>query len=226
MNMLCITGMSELDLSQIAHFLQEAGVAMPSASKRASDISITTWHNRVFGKRKSGNIQDLQPVIGKLWEQLASDIFVANLDAPLWGWQESRSTWLLDFWADFEPRILFVLVCTSPAYQLARAMESDTQHSINVQEVITAWQAYHQQLLRFYNRYPERCLLVDASIGLSHPQALVQKCAANWELPLTVDSLDPAKDVSQPSALACHLAKGFLENEREVASLWREIEAT
>ena len=201
-------------------------MAVSRPSERVPDFNMDAWHQRVLGFEQDGSVPENRSVPGKFLEQLVSDIFVANVGTPLWGWSDARSTWLLDFWADYEPRLLFVLVCTSPAYQLARVMEASTPKPPKVAQVAEAWQAYHQELLQFHHRFPHRSVLVSAKEGFARASDLVGHLAKKWSLSLTADAVEESAVAVPPSFLACHLAGDLLANQREAAALWNEIEAT
>lgn len=226
MKTLCITGMSEPDLLQIEVLLQGAGMAQPRSTERGPGLNMKEWHNRFFGNAEEDVPAKNRLLPGKFGEQLASEIFFANMEAPLWGWHDSRSNWLLDFWADFDPRLMFLLVCSPLDYQLARTMETESSQPLCVDEVVTAWQNYHEQLLGFYHRFPERCLLVDVCDCSTQFEALSQHCHTKWNLPLVVESEETGTQFSAPDHLARHLAKDFLHNQPEAVSLWNELKAT
>ena len=57
---------------------------------------------------------------GKLWEELAVDLFLAHLDTPAWGWGDHNTLRLLDFWRRFDKQTRFVLVYSSPEFAIAR----------------------------------------------------------------------------------------------------------
>ena len=61
----------------------------------------------------SGIVGQLSP--GKAWQELAVDLFLGNLSQRNWGWADASTTWLLDFWLQFDEQTRFVLVYTSPS---------------------------------------------------------------------------------------------------------------
>jgi hypothetical protein len=107
----------------------------------------------------TNNYEQLNP--GKLWQGLSTDLFIANLEQDAWGWADSNSLYLLNYWRDFDPRTRFILVYSSPAYalgQLLRGKESSTER---IESLCENWFNVNTELLRFYNRNQERCLLVN-----------------------------------------------------------------
>ena len=160
MTILIVCGTPWCDLSRIQATLKAAGV---SPAKPAGSGSVTTpevWHDRLFAGSGQGKPRrPVQP--GKAWELAASEIFLANWDQTIWGWADHRSTWLLDFWRDFDPQTRFVLLHTPAAQVLAKAAsQAEETSSFDAQAVLRAWCAYHEQMLHFFHRHRDRCTWV------------------------------------------------------------------
>lgn len=219
MKNICIAGPSRVDLQYVARILYRSGLAQPRPSALDHAMDMAAWHAQAMPEAVDA---PLRP--GRFWERQASDIFIANIDAPAWGWHDPRSTWLLDFWTEFDPNIFFLLVCVPPWHLLARSL-MDTASPPPVSAVMAAWRAHHLELLRFRHRHPQRTLLVDARDCLTHPGALVAACAAGWRLPLAfLDEDTPHDDLPDP--LACYLAAQLGRDCGETLGLQRELDAT
>ncbi|MES2508803.1 MAG: hypothetical protein V4625_02675 [Pseudomonadota bacterium] len=226
MKAICITGASQTDLHPVAHLLQQAGLASPKPVKRDDPIDMALWHEQVMAMAAE-DAPGYQPISspGRLWEQLASEIFIANIKSKVWGWADARSTWLLDFWLQFEPRLNFVLVCVTPQQMLASAMTTGPE-TVSVDEVMTSWQQHHQELLRFHHRHPKRSLLVDSRECAQHPQALIEHCTVKWKLPLSVARDAAGHGYPEQDALALYLAQQLCQNYTQTTSLQHELAAT
>ncbi|GAB3476929.1 hypothetical protein [Polaromonas eurypsychrophila] len=226
MKTICITGASQTDLHPVAHLLQQAGLACPQTVKRDDPIDMALWHEQVMSMAAE-DAPGCQPISspGRLWEQLANEIFIANIKSKVWGWADARSTWLLDFWSQFELRLKFVLVCVTPQQMLASAMAADTE-TVSVDAVMTTWQQHHQELLRFHHRHPQRSMLVDSRECAQHPQALIEHCAAKWKLPLSAANAALGQGYPEQDALALYLAHQLCQNYPQATSLQHELAAT
>lgn len=224
MKSICITGAIQQDLQIVANILNQAGMQIAKPARRDEAIDMAYWHEQVLAVASEGAEEHL-PIEnpGRLWEQLAGDLFLANGKAKVWGWAEVRSTWLLNYWSAFDPQVNFLLVCVSPRYMLASAMAAGAGE-ISVDAVMQAWQGYHRELLRFYHRNSQRCLLVDAEDCLSHPQALIELCAGRWKLPIRAD--EALNKVESSDSLALYLAEQICSGYPELAGLHNEIRAT
>lgn len=225
MKSICITGAFQPDLQMVSDILQQGGMKLSTPVKRDASIDMAFWHEQVLAmaKEESGEIQPI-PEPGKLWEQLASDIFVANIKSTLWGWEDSRSVWLLDFWLNFDPRLNFILVCESPQKTLARAMTNGAE-AVSVGTVMNTWQAHHEELLRFHHRNPHRSLLVDAHDCAERPRALIERCVAQWKLslPFVVAAVSPHQ---VPDSLALYLGHQLCQDYPDSIGLQHELAAT
>src|SRR5262252_5229884 len=119
MKSICITGAFPTDVLPISEILQRGGMARSRPIVRDPSMDMAFWHEQVLAAitQESDEAPLLDP--GRLWTQLASDIFAANIDSPVWGWADCRSLWLLDYWLKFDPRVYFVLVTAPPHQALA-----------------------------------------------------------------------------------------------------------
>lgn len=230
MKCLCITGSLQPDLNLVLGILQQAGLRPASATKREQPVGIAWWHDQVVAMARADQESgDVEPALsitepGRMWEQLASDILLANIKQDVWGWASPNSTWLLDFWLGFDPRINFILVCTSPEHVIAHAMTAvDDMGSLDA--LMNTWQVQHQQMLRFYHRNPGRCLLVDATDCAHNLAALLERCVDRWKLPLSIPA-DFAVVPADQGALTLHLATQIASQYPEAFSLKQELAAT
>jgi hypothetical protein len=226
MKCICVTGAVQANVESVFTLLQQAGLDLPQLSQRNDAIDIASWHDQVSAlEANQPSADNTTHNLGRFMDQMAGDIFVTNIKAALWGWADSRSTPLLDYWHDFDPRINFVLVYVSPEQMLADAIRTSTAE-LSVEAVMAAWQSHNQKLLRFHLRNPQRSLLIDSREALENPQALLDLCAEKWTLDLTAyidhtNALKPEDDL-----LALYLAQQLCAEHTEVADLTYEIAAT
>lgn len=108
-----------------------------------------------------------QPV-GPVWNGLALDLLMGNLQQQLWGWADARSIYWLDYWTGLDPHLTFVMVYNDPASALQASGvdllsgKHGTPPDMAVSRLLENWQAYNGAMLQFYSRHPKRCLLVNA----------------------------------------------------------------
>ncbi len=227
MKTICITGAPGDHLEQVANILRQAGMKSPKSHHRSDALSLEEWHAQVLDGATDSSTSELATQHpGRLWEQLASAIYLPNLSTPLWGWADARSVWLLDFWMAFDPKLHFVFVTISSldalAGQLAHGCGENGQ---NLTSFPTIWKNHHQQLLRFHHRHPRRTMLVDAAQCLTHPEALIASCAERWNIQFSgAEIIAPVNPVIDP--LARYLGQQILLTQPQLQSLQRELDAS
>lgn len=223
MKTLCITSTAHPALQAVTAQLLDSGMAAAHPAQRSEGLDLAAWHQRVLAKH-SGGVSGLP--LGRLWEQLATDIFMANIDSPVWGWSDPHSVELLDFWYPFDPHLYFVLVCISPLQAMAHAIASPTEGA-SADEVLRQWQTSHQAMLRFHLRHPERSVLVCAETALAQGPQLVETLAARWDLPLhATGAYDALAHGLYLDPVAGFLAQQLLENCSAEHALHQEILAS
>jgi hypothetical protein len=188
MNSVCITGYLSTDLSLVEEFLKQAGMQAALPSQRDNSMSISVWHQQVAAllakDKKEANDEPVSRVnLGRLWEQLASDIFISNLNSQTWGWADTRSGSLLPFWKSFDPQLRFVLVVCSPERLIAHAIES-SDGTLNVEQMIDQWQSYTEALLKFYKENPNRSVVINVQDCVDQPASFLQTLNKKWGLQL------------------------------------------
>ena len=225
MTNVCIAGASHLGLITVFEVLQQAGMQLASPFHGDESIDMAQWHDQVLASAQQDGAV-LQPVSspGRHWSKLALDIFAANSGAQVWGWADRRSTWLLNFWQNFEPRTRFILVCGSPQHMLAAAITA-AQDGVAVGALIDAWRSEHEQLLRFHHRNPECSVLVDATECANFPRKLVELCVNKWQLPLALES-DPKSRKEEAEPLTLFLSQQLCRTHADALALQHEISAT
>ncbi|MHC1791170.1 hypothetical protein [Solidesulfovibrio sp.] len=227
MKVICITGATPSDLHKIAGIFMASGMAPARSLQHPTGFDMAALHGRLLDNSSATTREALHPLPppGRLWEQLAGDLFLANLDAPLWGWHEADSALLLDFWHDFEPHIHFVLTSVPPRQALVRSLAEAGGDPADALAILATWRQRHEAMLRFALRHPGRSLLVAADDCLARPARLLEVCAKRWGTPL---SPPPALDAAPPAAddpLSLYLADRLCDAWPELSALAQEIEA-
>lgn len=218
---LCITGLSHSAIATAERALLAAGMAAAAPVQRDTAITFASWHVRVeeamTQSASSHMAEGASASMGRLWEQLASDLFLSNMQAPVWGWADAKSLGLLDYWLGFDSSTHFVLLATSPeqmmAEHLARLARDPEQSSAAplMDSLMAQWQEAHHGMLRFALRNPTRCILVQADE--IPPPALVQTVQAAWPRQLGALRSDLVASVETSGAAnkvaAHHLLRHF-----------------
>jgi len=226
MKIICITGIGRTYLDAIGGILQSSGVDVARTLDHASVPDLPNWHERLLAQSSKGNEDAGIRDPGRLWEQLATDLFLGNIDSKVWYWSDLNSLWLLDFWLGFDPNIHFVLPTLSPVeYLMERIRQRHTEFSPRT--AIEQWLSTHQRMLRFHLRHPDRTLLPRADDCLRSPQWLVERCNEHWSLSLET-AVEPASEYLARDAdpLARYFVEQILANVPEVRDFEQELAAS
>lgn len=221
MKPLCLTGVNSVELSYIEAIFVQAGMALPRPAQRNETLTLSRWHEQIQSRielspGKQGPIE-----LGRVWEQLASDLFVANLDQPVWGWSNVQSLALLDFWQSFEPQLRFVLVMCSAQRFIANALDSgEAMPALSV--LLEQWAAQHLQILQFYHRFPQKVVLVDIDHCIDNPAGLLKLCEQSWQLGLGKVHF-PNHPAPKFSTMSRFLAESLSQTDKQWLSLQNEM---
>lgn len=222
MKSLCITGSVQSNLDRLACALRQAGAQPARSATRDREVSMVAWHDKVLSIYESSD-DGQSPRLGRAWEQLAGDIYLANHDQQLWFWTSTDSVPLLDFWRDFDPGTCFLLVHTAPDIALADAIEQGADSISALQDCLATWYARTQTMLRFHLRNPERSLLIDSQASTT-PRPYLQHLATNWQLPLEASKAENGSSVAD-SPVAQYLIQQLLDSRPQLLALHYEVKA-
>jgi hypothetical protein len=214
---------------ELAHAaLVTAGLEQAKPSRRellaATELQSKILASCEVGSILSETVTQLSP--GKMWQALALDLMMANLEADCWGWGDASTARLLDFWADIDGQVRYVLVYSSPEFALGQMLRNRVVCPESVDKALAEWSAFNTELLRFYNRHRERCFLVDSKALLHETARFVNDVTAGLGLGIGQLPAGYYPDVSGVSTVACGLAKGLVEDHRGSSALYRELESS
>jgi hypothetical protein len=228
MTAICITGLHRETLQAAARLLHEAGMATACAPERGGSMDIHAWHAQVVSRagRDPASLQ----APGRLWEQLAADILVANLASPCWGWAEPLSVPLLGFWRAFESQMRFVLVCETLEDVIARHIE-DEQPTEALEAAIGQWHEGHEAMLRFHLRNSQVSEMVWGHTMGTSGARLMKTWSAQWSLPLAAGQdigapVAPTSSLGAGNPLIAFLAQRILREHPATQALAEELAAS
>jgi len=175
----------------------------------------------------AGEVMQVDP--GKVWQNLAVDLFIANMENENWGWADVNTVHLLAFWHDFDPQIRFVLTYSSPATALARLENvADKQVKEVIEDALQSWLFFNDQLLLFYARHQDRCLLInaDAVARVEGQEKLLPLLREQRGLSLGTQVVKATALEHRESPIFGLIASQMLEEMPEVRALYDELEGS
>ena len=98
-----------------------------------------------------------------IWNGLAMDLFMSNVNKKWWGWADSKAISFLNYWKDTDAQMAFVLVYNTPQNFIHQHISDNKKISHKkLQKNFDAWCDYNRQVLDFYYRNKDKALLVNA----------------------------------------------------------------
>jgi len=210
---ICITGSQGVPIRAM-DVLHTLGLGQAAALARDPSITMARWHDMALAQG------DNPP--GRIWEQLAAELIISNIQQKTWAWAEPQSIKLLDFWAGLDNSIRFLLIAETPGQAILRQIAQTK--TATTSDILAQWLQDQQKLMHFWLRQPDRSLLVwRQSIELS-PQKVAQHLCQQWSLDWQPHAPDKPSN-GHPCALEAHLAEHACLHHTEVQQFFAELQA-
>ena len=191
MNKIIVVGHPQSGLERVEELLLACGMSQALPSRREGftpeqiGATLLKAHGAVPVQQVRSADELQQIAVAPVWQGLALDLVLANMEQPLWGWADVQAVYLLDYWKAQDPQTMFVLVYDTPQTALIRhAVEHLETDPDALQAKVNAWVAYNSALLSFHLRNPERSLLVHADQVKVSAEHYVQQLSARMDAPL------------------------------------------
>ena len=195
MNKIIVVGHPQSGFEGVEELLLNGGMAEAKSSRREglmpAQISETLVkvHGAVPVQQVCVADQLAQIEVAPVWQGLALDLMLANMEQSLWGWADTQAIYLLDYWRSQDPQTVFVLVFDEPKSIFTRqSLDQADAKPEQVEARSNAWVAYNSALLSFHLRHPERSMLVHAGQVRKHSQSYLQQVSAHIDAPLQLAS--------------------------------------
>jgi hypothetical protein len=228
MTIFCIAGFSNASTQLTERVLLDSGMSQHLPLERDPTFDIIRWHGRMAShqhltqqKQSESTERANQP--SRLWQQLAIDLMVANMNSANWGWAHPGAVQWLEFWSQLEPEIRFVLVCEDRHSLVCRLVEQG-EAPASMAGHLALWTQNHQEMLRFHLRNPAKSLLLWAAEVQTQPTKLIQSIDHHWQTSLNAKLAYP-QAFEQPSALLQHIALQILSDHPKTAPVDYELQS-
>lgn len=168
-----VTGMHRSGTSFSASLLQSAGLDIGESliGPRKDNVKgffesrdFVEFHEMVLRSQNLNHIGwTLQEKINieDEYVEKAKELISNNSRSPLWGWKDPRTTLFLDFWENLLPDANFLLIYRSP-WEVVDSLyrRGDEVFLAQPELAVKMWMHYNHKIINFYDKFPERCLLV------------------------------------------------------------------
>jgi|GEM_PF-1078124 len=259
MNKILIVGHPQSGYSEVERLLRACGMASAQPSRREGfapeQISDTLCRaHRAAPLHTLGQDREVEQIdVAPVWQGLAMDLMLGNIDQPLWGWADPKAVHLLDYWRSLDPSLHFILVYDRPHSMLTRGglEEAATLTRETLRQRLDAWSAYNAALLAFHLRNPERSLLVHSEQVRQSAEDYLQQVRARIDAPwkdrivgvgvstalLSSTEVEDARPGAQPrllvgdialgsDALSTFVAGSLLKDQLGSLALYEEMQAS
>ncbi|HBK24892.1 MAG TPA: hypothetical protein DDZ60_21035, partial [Planktothrix sp. UBA10369] len=145
-----------------------------------------------------------------------------------WGWQDSRTTLLLKFWAEQIPQAKFILIYRAPwevLDSLYRHQNLAFQHQPEL--ALQYWLDYNQKILQFYNEHQNRCILGNIQTIFQYLQSYIDLLNQQFDLGLSSPDFsiyNPAL-LNHQTSLDGYRIRLIDDYFSEVIQLYQELES-
>lgn len=218
MKSICITGSDQTTLEVFGGIFQSSGAKEASPALRGEEVTINHWHEKALATVDPDESQPM--ILGRVWEQIAGDIFFANHLAPLWYWAEAASIRCLDYWRNFDPHTYFLLIYTSPQEEILNALSASNFTLDSVDEILENWKARTTKIVNFREENPSRTAILDRC---QRNSVTLQELSSAWGLNINIHA---ASEPSQTwSPLERHIALGFISQRHDIIALQNKIDS-
>jgi predicted nucleic acid-binding Zn-ribbon protein len=221
-SILVIAGMHRSGTSYVASLLQDAGfdigenllgATVSNLKGHFEDIDFLRFHESVLhsqGLSPEGWIIQNNIQVQEQFLEDAQTIIQKRNSKSFWGWKDPRTTLLLDFWFNLLPEAKYLFVYRSPSEVIdSLYRRGDEIFFKNPMFALQIWLNYNQAVLNFYEKHPEKCIILSVYDTIAHPENLIELLNNQFNLKLHLsqnlfdDSLfhRQALDLHRPSLL-------------------------
>jgi hypothetical protein len=237
-NKILVVGHPQSGYESVAGLLDEGGMSAASPSKREkmqpADISKTLLKSHKNGllepKLSGSEIEQL--TISPVWNGMALDLMLGNINQPFWYWADALALPVLNYWKALDSQLAFVLVYDSPKECIAQAMRQAGPLSPEALELkLLEWFEYNRALLKFYHGNSERSLLVHTRQVNADAGEYLKYVRRRTGIPLLAEgdsagTLDLNDDTMAPEdALQHYIIEEFLQLHPGLLQFYEELQS-
>ena len=179
----CLTGMARSGTSLMANYLHAGGINMgetligPGKGNELGhfeDRDFRNFHHSLLKDNSSRIFSPKKALVISLERRAEGhDLFNKRKEKfQTWGWKDPRTSLFLDFWANVDAAIKFVLLYRDPDSVVDSLFRRGTDRSLKIMpwRAAEAWIRYNQELLDFVSTHKSRAILINISGFNRDPQ--------------------------------------------------------
>lgn len=183
MKSICVTGNSEYVINIVAKALEQLGAVQAAPSKNNSEMTMNSWLSHVYSTPQK-TLDNKK--IGKLWEKVLIDIFLANHKKTLWQWNDKKSLLALDYFYEFDTDTSFLIISTSLADHIGLSLSAVSAYKdFNFKAEVDDWWLYTRHVTaikknvkaRIHHIDPRKLITVEEAFKAVNLDATEEHCA-------------------------------------------------
>ena len=197
---LIITGMHRSGTSLVTAWLQSAGLDIGKNLLEANysnpkgffeNTDFLDFHRNILssiGLEPRGWIIQEKIVVPDQYIDQAKQLIKDNTSqTKAWGWKEPRTSLFLDFWSKLLPDAKFLFIYRAP-WEVVDSLyrRGDKLFYKSPELALEIWANYNQNILDFYSKNAEKCLLINLNSIIQNPSILIKKIEEKLGIPLNV----------------------------------------
>lgn len=227
MNKLLVVGHPLSGYEKIFDLLTQSGMQPARASRREGmePREITRTLLKAAGHEGADTIKKVE--VAPIWNGLALDLMLGNIDQSMWCWADPDAVSLLEYWQNIDSRLGFVLVYGSPEDFIVDRFDGVGEIGDDeLSDALDEWHRYNKALMNFFLRNPERSYLVHSANIIRNTRECIEHVGAALMLPLSPGdlqhSLEPPfvdRDVYR------YLSAEMLCRHPEIVGLYEELQS-
>ncbi|MDH3001387.1 hypothetical protein A1D23_12770 [Chelonobacter oris] len=186
-----------------------------------------------------------QLTVNPMWNGLAMDLMLSNMEQEFWGWADPKAVHLLNYWSEIDPLIHFVFVYDKPQSVLVHNdNKTNKLDEKTLADLLGDWEEYNKDILHFFHRNKNRCVLINGEqMIVAAEEALIQvkdRIEAPWKelnendiqesqlVDTEIVELEKSSEIDsgkQPT-VSDFIALSLIKSKPETLSLYEELQAS
>lgn len=219
MTHMIVVGRPDSGAQALFQDLLNSGLALATSSQRLG-LTPSQINTKLLDSHSNRGVEYSQLSFQEDWNDLFEDFFSVNQDKTNIVWMDPQAVSLLDVWKSVDGRARFLLVYAPPSTAFAASRETNAEA---IENSLSDWRAYNSELLSFYNRNRDHCVLINAAQIAGRAEKLNALLAQQTGLPVNISSLKGLSTQAEPFSALCTL---IAEQHEDAIALYDEMQAT
>ncbi|UKH20698.1 hypothetical protein [Actinobacillus pleuropneumoniae] len=143
------------------------------------------------------SIVPAETLINPIWDHLALDLMLGNLDQSFWGWSNPNALDTLEYWQRIDPEIYFVFVYDNPHSVLLQYTEEEILllDDKKITEKLDTWAKYNKKMLNAFEKFQDRSVLISSKQLIEFSENSIRTVYDQIQAPIDLESRELTLDL-------------------------------